>query len=73
MGQLRIMGTDGDKRIAWDTADKAQTKVAQDHFDALIKAGYVAYRADSTEVSAPIKSFVPEAQKVVMFRSLAGG
>lgn len=85
-GCLHIMNQNGDDRLTWNRRFKDQIEEAKKKFYEFIGKGYVAYkvgpdgkegrrvtRFDPTAEEILIKSFDPNAHKIIMRPMIAGG
>jgi len=74
MGQLRVMGAEGDTRIMWNPENDAEVANAKRTFDDLKKKGYNAYavkkKGDKGEV---VTAFDKDAAKLILAPRMAGG
>lgn len=85
-GSLHILSKNGDDRIVWDRRFKDQIEQAKQKFYEMLDKGYIAYvvgpdgkegrritrfNPDAEEIL--IKSFDPNAHKIIMRPMIAGG
>jgi len=74
MGEMAILGTEGDTKVIWDPENKDETGAAEDQFNSLIKKGFKAFQVKKDgKQGREIKTFNPEAGKVIMTPALVGG
>jgi hypothetical protein len=74
MGQMAILGKDGDTKIMWNAERPDEVKVARETFDQLTGKGYRAYRVGADgETTERMRSFDPRAGKVILVPQMAGG
>lgn len=75
MGEMRIMGGEGDKRETWDPDDEDQVESARATFNRLIKKGFKAFQvgAAGRKTSKEITEFDPDLGKMILARPIAGG
>lgn len=74
MGQLRILGPEGDTKHIWDCGDDDQVKAARKLFGELVGKGHLAFRVKKDgSKSRAMKSFDPDAEAVILVPPLAGG
>ncbi len=74
MGEMRVMGREGDSRLMWNPANKEEVAAAKKMFDDLRAKGHFAYavkkKGDKGEM---IREFDPEAGKVILAPPMRGG
>lgn len=74
MGELRVMGKEGDVRVMWDPANKDEVDTAKKTFDELKKKGHLAYAVKKQGGKGEvIREFDPEAGKIIMAPPMRGG
>jgi len=74
MGELRFMSEEGDTKVIWDPENTDEVKAAKDQFKALIKKGFRAFKVKkSGDKGRRIKSFDPDAGRIIMVPELVGG
>lgn len=74
MGEMRIMGVEGDTRLMWDPNVKDEVDAARRMFDDLRKKGHLAFSvAKKGDKGEQVSSFDPKAAKVIMAAPMAGG
>lgn len=74
MGQLRVMDRQGDTRVMWDPSNNDEVAAARNTFDELKGKGHLAYKVDRKgEPGEVIRSFDPQAGKIIMAPPMAGG
>lgn len=74
MGEMRVMGRDGDSRIMWDPNNEAEVTAARNQFNELRAKGHNAYQVDKKgEAGKVVKEFDPAAGKVILAPPMAGG
>lgn len=74
MGQLRVMGREGDTRLIWTKSNADEVKAAKKMFDDLRAKGHLAYKV--TKKGKPgevITEFDPDAEKIILAPPLSGG
>lgn len=74
-GLMSTLDKSGDTRVMWDRRNKAEVDAARAQFEALTKAGYMAYKAEGKEGTqgAQIRRFDPDAERIIMVKPLVGG
>jgi hypothetical protein len=74
VGDMRVMGREGDARIMWDPSKPVEVEHARRMFDDMRAKGYNAYsvkeKGDKGEV---VRTFDPKAAKVILAMPMAGG
>jgi len=74
MGELRVMGAEGDVRSTWDVENKDSIQVARDQFNDLTKKGWTAYSVNKDgSKNKKITSFDPKAGAIIMVPKVVGG
>jgi hypothetical protein len=74
MGQLRVMGVEGDTKLIWDKAKRAEVDAARKLFAELKDKRYLAYAVKkSGEKGEIIREFDPDAEKIIMAPPIVGG
>ena len=75
MGELAVMGRQGDTKIIWDKHRPEEVENARRTFDEIRKKGYLAYavRGREGEKGSQIHEFDPEAERLIMAPPMRGG
>ena len=73
MGQLSVMGREGDTRVTWDVDNFEEVKNARRTFDDLRKKGYWAYEVEEGGKGNLITKFDPGVEKMILAPQMAGG
>lgn len=74
MGELRCMSELGDTKIIWDPKNDDEVEAAELQFDALIEKGFMAYSVKKGgDKGKTIKTFDPDAGKIIMIPKIVGG
>ncbi len=74
MGEMAIMGTEGDVKQMWDSENPEEIAAAKATFDKLTKKGYKAFSVKKDgEKGKQIYEFDPDAEKIVMAPVMKGG
>ncbi len=75
MGEMSVMDvTEGDVKVIWDPEVEAEVAVAEAQFDTLRGKGYMAYAVTGRgEKGQQIRTFDPEAEKIILAPALQGG
>ena len=72
MHKLQILGSRGDDTYAWDTEVEIEVETAAQIFSEKLLGGYHAFTV-TEEKRELIRTFDPEAERIVMFPAIAGG
>ena len=74
MGELRVLGREGDVKTIWNKDAPAEVEAARNTFNELKAKGYIAYSVeDGGGRGKRIFDFVPEAGRIVMAPQMTGG
>jgi len=74
MGELRILGKEGDTKVIWDPENRDEVKAAREQFDALKGKGFLAFEVKNKgDKGSEIKKFDPEAGKIILTPPIMGG
>ena len=74
MGELRVLGPEGDIKTIWNPDKKDEVAAAKDQFNKLKKKGYRAFHVDKHGDKAEVMgTFDPDAGKVILVPGIAGG
>lgn len=74
MGQLRILGQEGDVKVEWNPDVEEEVKMAKKVFDENKKKGYRAFLLyDEGKRGEELKEFDKFAEKVVFITPMVGG
>jgi hypothetical protein len=74
MGELRIMGPEGDIKTVWDPDKKTEVAEARLTFERMKRRGYLAYEVKKRgEKGEVIHEFDPDAGKIILAPPMAGG
>ena len=73
--ELAIMDHTGDTKLLWDSANKDEVDNARETFNRLTKKGYLAYavKGKNGDRGEQVKSFDPEAERIILTPPLVGG
>lgn len=74
-GEMAVMTpTDGDLKIVWDSEKRAETEHARKAFDDFKAKGYLAYKVNqSGDKGEVMKSFEPDAERIILAPRMVGG
>lgn len=72
--EMDILDTTGHTKTTWDSDNEAEVTAARASFDALTKKNYKAFRVkkDGSE-GEPMKTFDPDAEKMILTPPIVGG
>jgi len=74
MGEMRVMGVEGDLKSVWDPNSETETEAIRKQFNDLKKKGMVAYRVDKKgEKGALMEEFDEDAGKIIFAPAMKGG
>lgn len=75
MGEMAILGKEGDTKVIWDIENRDEVKAARDQFDTLTDKGFLAYRVgkDQEASGGSLRSFPKNAGKIIMIPPIQGG
>jgi len=74
MGEMAVLGKEGDTKFMWDPKVDFEVDDARARFDKYIKEGYLAFHVDKEGNKAkPMKKFDPKAGKIILTPAPTGG
>ena len=79
MGEMRIMGVEGDNKMTWDPEKLTETKAVKDHFDKHVNASekkkrFMAFYVDKEgKQGKKMEVFDPKAGMIILVPPIAGG
>jgi hypothetical protein len=74
MGEMAILGKEGDTKVIWDPNNEDELEAAEDQFDSLIEKGFKAFKVDKEgNKTTSIKKFNPSLGKIILVPALVGG
>jgi len=74
MGELRVLGPEGDIKTIWNPDKSEEVSAAKDQFNTLKKKGYKAFRVDKHgDKAEAMGTFDKSAGKVILVPAIAGG
>jgi len=73
--ELVTMDHTGDTKLLWDSDNKDEVDNAREAFNRLTKKGYLAYavKGKNGDKGEQVKSFDPEAERIILTPALVGG
>lgn len=74
-GLMHELDKSGDTRVMWDRNNADEVAAARTQFNALVKKGFTAYRAEGKEGlrGEVIREFDPDAERIILVKQLVGG
>jgi len=74
MAELRILDSNGDTKIIWDSTKEDEVETARQAFNRLKSKGYAAFRVKAAGGKGEqIQEFDPDTEKLIMVAPIAGG
>lgn len=74
MGELRIMGHEGDTKVIWDPENTDEVEAAEEQFDKLTDKGFLAFKVKKDgDKGRKITKFDPDTGKIIMAPPIVGG
>ena len=75
MGEMSILGSEGDTKVIWDPKNSDESEAAKAQFDILAKKGFKAYKVDKNheKTGKPLSKFDKKAGKLIMVPVITGG
>ena len=74
MGEMRVMGPEGDTKLIWDAENEDEVANARRTFCDLTGKGYTAYAVKKGgEKGKVIKTFDSDAEKLILVPRMVGG
>ena len=75
LGEMAIMGKEGDTKIIWDKSKRVEVDNARANFDRLIKEGYTAFSVagDKGDKDKQIRTFDPDAERLIFVPPVQAG
>jgi len=75
MGELRVLGKEGDTKVIWDPKNDDEVEAAEAQFNSLTKKGFSAFEVgvSGRKTSRRVDEFNPDMGKVIMVPKAAGG
>ncbi len=74
MGQLKEMSRKGDVKLSWDCENEQEVSAAKEVFDKRIKEGWAAFAEKRLGGKGDrIRTFDPDAERIVLVPPIAGG
>jgi hypothetical protein len=74
MGELRVMGKEGDAKVIWNPENDDEVAAARRTFDDLRAKGHLAYSVrEEGRKGEMIRAFDPNAGKIILAPPMAGG
>ncbi len=76
MGQISVLGREGDTRLMWDKTKPAEVEAARAMFNDLKAKGYLAFSVVEKAVGdkgEQLTQFDPAAERIIMAQPMRGG
>jgi len=75
MGEMRIMGSEGDVKVIWDKDKDIEVLVAKEQFEKLMEEGYTAFEVGlrGKKTSKRVEEFDADLGSLIMVPKIAGG
>lgn len=73
MSEMRVLGKGGDLRISWNSENEREVAVAKETFEKWVRDGWSAFRDKLGVKGDKIKTFDPDAERIVLIPPVAGG
>ena len=74
MGEMRVMGVEGDVKVIWDAEKEDEVESAKKQFKELTGKGYIAFSVKKNgEQNEKISRFDPELEKMILVPMVKGG
>lgn len=75
MGEMRILGVEGDTKVIWDPKNEDEVDAAEAQFNSLIKKGFSAFEVgiSGRKTSKKVEEFDPDLGKLIMVPRAVGG
>jgi hypothetical protein len=75
MGELAVMGRQGDLKVIWDRTKADEVEHARKTFDDMRAKGYLAYSVKGKDGSKDeqITRFDPDAERIILAAPMRGG
>jgi len=74
LGNLRILGPDGDTTLSWRPDVDDEVQEVRRRFDEIVEAGYLVFELDpSTKEGRQVTDFDPRLTELRAFRPMVGG
>ncbi len=74
MGEISVLGREGDTKVIWDSENEEEVALAKKQFEDAMEKKFAAFRVkkDGTK-SKKITKFDPDAERIILVPALAGG
>ena len=74
MGEMRVMGRQGDTRVTWDSEQAQEVEAAEATFKSYLAKGFAAFRVTKRDrKGSQIEGFDPLAEEILLVPPMAGG
>ena len=74
VGELRILGPNGDTTVTWDPEVEESVEEVRRRFDDIVGRGYLVFALDDATLEGrQVRTFDPEVGRLRAFRPMVGG
>lgn len=73
MGEMRVLEKGGDMKISWSSTNDKEVAAAKETFEKRIKDGWAAFRDKLGSKGDRIKTFDPDAERIILLPPITGG
>jgi len=71
MGELSVMGREGDRKLTWAEENETEVEAARTTFEKLVGKGYAAFRVNGQ--TDRVREFDSKAERLILVPPMAGG
>lgn len=73
MGEIRQLAKIGDMKVSWNSENEKEVSAAKEIFDKRIKESWSAFREKGGFKGDKIRTFDPEAERIILVPPICGG
>lgn len=73
MSEMRMLGMCGDIKLSWNSSNIEEVKTVRETFDKKIIQGWSAFREKGGFKGDKIRTFDPDAERIVLVPPISGG
>lgn len=73
MNEMEILDTTGHTKLKWDASKPDEVKNAERTFNEMTKKGYRAFHVKKGDQGEPMKTFDPDAEKLLLIPAIQAG
>lgn len=75
MGEMAVLGKEGDTKLMWDADDAVSTENAKNSFENFLKKGYLAFEVEGKDgkKGKQVTKFDPKAERYIFSPPMVGG